>query len=1160
MKNHLDQFYHKLLLKKVKKISWSNLYGSAIGLAVASLTSKPLVVITKEAAVSFRLEQEVRFFLGSDDCEIQTLVFPSGETLPYDHFSPHEEVISQRLLALYRLTTGRAMVVFIDVATLMQRLPPRDYIESNSFILEVGEELDFNQLRSRLLCYSYNCVAKVMEHGEFAIRGSIIDIFPMGSNEPYRIDLLHTTVDSIRVFDVDTQRSSKIINSIKILPAREFALDDQSIDRFSKKWCSYFTGNPWQCPVYESVNSHRASPGIEAYLPLFFAKTASFFDYLTEDFAVVAVGNIQHSMREFWQEVTGRYEQLRHDQLRPILAPQEIFISPEQIEIFQSAFPQILINDDQSSPVDESNSWAFQAKDLANILGVGDVKSRLPKLENIFRNLANIRWLFVVTSIGRQEALLQLLHSINIFPVVITSWQKFRQSADRAAIAIAPIEASLQVIFTENNQEILLLTESDIYGEQIATPRKLIVLKKIENIVRDLTELKIGDPVVHIDHGVGRYLGLQKLLVNNSYEGEFLVLEYAASAKLYVPVTSLGLISRYTGADGEHVPLNHLGSSQWGKIKSNAEKRIRDTACELLEIYAKRQKSSGFSFTLPDAEYQRFARDFPFLVTRDQERAINDVLADMTSGRMMDRLICGDVGFGKTEVAMRGAFLAANNGKQVAILAPTTLLAQQHFNNFQDRFAAWPIKIALLSRLRGAKELAQIVKDLADGKVDIVIGTHKLLQDKIHFKNLGLLVVDEEHRFGVRHKEYIKKLASQIDILTLTATPIPRTLNMAFAGIRDFSIISTPPAGRLSIKTFICEYDPYLIKEAMLRETLRGGQVYFLHNNISTIDKTARELQPLIPGARIAVAHGAMPKQQLESIMRDFYYLRINILVCTTIIESGIDVPAANTIIIDRADTFGLAQLHQLRGRVGRSHHQAYAYLLVTQAVVLAPEAKKRLAAIEAMKDLGTGFALAINDLEIRGAGELLGEKQSGIMQGIGFNLYMEMLKRAVKSLRQTKGDGSPIEQKIKSEIDLQISALLPDQYVNDVNLRLVMYKKIAEAKGQDKLDELQAEVIDRFGRLPSETKNLFAIGALKLKAQDLGIVKITLSAVKGRIEFSSSHKTRPECVIQTMKKYTTNYKVIGSNAVEFTYESKMNEAKTTKIEFLANMLAGFLG
>ncbi|MBU0744263.1 MAG: transcription-repair coupling factor, partial [Gammaproteobacteria bacterium] len=895
--------------------------------------------------------------------------------------------------------------------------------------------------------------------------------------------------------------------------------------------------------------------GIEYYLPFFFENTASLFDYLPKNSTVIGINDIKKNEQDFWHEINVRYEQLRHDQIRPILSPEEIFFNPEQISEIKDNFQQVLINNkEKAKDYKDDITTCFKTKNIMHSFSSEDAKNKISDLKRVLKAFLKANVLFIAETVGRREALIKILSEINIRPVPVESWQEFIQTKEKVAITVAKIERPLHVVFEDGN-ELLIITDTQVLGEKVIKQKQnTATRKKIDAIISNLTELQVGDPIVHIDYGVGRYLGLQKLPVND-YEAEFLLLEYASETKLYVPVTSLSLISRYTGGvEASEAPLNHLGSKQWEKVKSNAAKQIRDTAAELLEIYARRLKARGFSFTKPGPEYERFVAAFPFTTTDDQDRAITEVISDMTSNRPMDRLICGDVGFGKTEVAMRAAFLASYSGKQAAILTPTTLLAQQHFTNFQDRFAAWPLKISLFSRFSNSKEIKRTLEDLSIGKIDIIIGTHKLLQKTVQFKNLGLLVIDEEHRFGVRQKEHIKQLAAGIDILALTATPIPRTLNMAFADIRDFSIISTPPAKRLAIKTFIREYDAYLIKEAILRETMRGGQVYFLHNNITSIEKIARDLKQLIPSIRIAVAHGQMRKQELEQIMRDFYHLHVNVLVCTTIIESGLDLPSANTIIINRADKFGLAQLHQLRGRVGRSHHQAYAYLIIPPKSILTSDAKKRLDAIELMKDLGTGFMLATNDLEIRGAGELLGEKQSGVIQGVGFTLYMDMLKRAVKTLKKGKNIDEHESSIIKPELELQLSALIPDKYIDSVNLRLILYKKIAEAKDQDELDGLQIEMIDRFGLLPEQTKNLFIISALKIKAQNLGIIKMTLGINKGTIEFAPGYNVDLKTLISILQKYTRSFKFAGAQTVEF-----VSDLKVSKLDFVDNLLNEWL-
>lgn len=1145
------QSYHKLPNKPEEKICWQNLYGSSQSLVIAQAAqSQPLIVITPDILTANRLAAEINFFQQTSK-PVPVLIFPDWETLPYDHFSPHQDIISERLLTLYQLPQLKHGVLLIAASTLMYQLAPTEYITANSFVLSCQEPLDIAQLRSRLESAGYRCVAKVMEHGEFAVRGSIVDLFPMGSTEPYRIDLLDNVIDTIRTFDPDTQRSITKIPAIKLLPAKEYPLTTEAVSTFRQQWRTTFLGDPTKCPIYQSVSNQQSYPGIEYYLTLFFNQTNSLFDYLPKTSVIINACNNLHTIFEaYWQKITERYTQLAHDKLRPILPPASVFIPTDQIHAHINKFPQVLVN-----PENQCNfaTHCFLTKDFLHDSLTIDNRAGNPlhKLSDFLKSCA-ARVLIVAESLGRRENLLELLQTIQVIPAAVASWEEFTQTNVPVGITVAPLEQGLWWLPENNQPAIIVIPEALLFGQQVMQRRlRKPKLQDPEAIVRDLAELQIGAPVVHLDFGIGRYLGLQTLTTDKQTT-EFLVLEYADAAKLYVPVAALHLISRYTGIDAEHAPLHHLGSKQWDKAKREALAKIRDVAAELLEIYARRQANLGHAFKAPDTDYQRFAAAFPFEETPDQTRAIADVMQDMTQARPMDRLICGDVGFGKTEVAMRAAFLAAHSGKQVVLLAPTTLLAQQHYTTFQDRFADWPIKIELLSRFRSAKDQQNILQHLQEGKIDIVIGTHKLLQPSVQFKNLGLLIVDEEHRFGVKQKEHLKKIRPNIDILTLTATPIPRTLNMAFANIRDFSIIATPPEKRLAIKTFVHQRENYLIKEAILREILRGGQVYFLHNDIATIEKTARELENLVPTARIAVAHGQMREHQLEFIMRDFYHLRSNILVCTTIIESGIDIPTANTIIIDRADKFGLAQLHQLRGRVGRSHHQAYAYLLIPPPTLLTPDAKKRLEVIAAMEDLGSGFMLATHDLEIRGAGELLGEEQSGEIQSIGFNLYMDLLERAIKTLKAGKSLDLVESLEKPLEIDLQIPALIPEKYLADVNARLVLYKRIANASALEDLTELQVEMVDRFGPLPEATKNLFKIGEIRLAAQKLGVHKITLGTQKGNIEFVAQPNIDAGAIIKLVQKEAATYKIKKSNQLEFV----LKEATPSfKIAFLQQLL-----
>jgi transcription-repair coupling factor (superfamily II helicase) len=1103
--------------KTGQRVVWEKFFSSHLGLALSSVVAEhphPIVIITPDTITATRLKYELHFF----NPHYPIILFPDWETLPYDHFSPHQDIISERLSALHAIPTLKQGAVIISITTLMQQLSPRHFLESNIFLFNPGDQLDINSMRKRLENAGYRCVAQVNEHGEFAVRGAIIDLFPMGSRQPYRIDLFDNEIDSIRTFSPETQRSLEKIDKIELLPAKEFPLTEDSIEFFRQQWRSQFSGNPLNCPIYQDISEGICPPGIDYYLPCFFEKTATFFDYLPSNSWIVTVGEVHPKAEEFWREIHARYEQHSHNVTRPLLSPLKLFIPTEDIfkHINQSTGIKIqtMINEPLTLNVDHKAAQPLQA------------------LQNFITGYHG-RILFCAETAGRREVLLQLFNNIQFYPQHFLSWETFLNDSTQYGITVAPLEEGLQI----ENPPVTLIAESQLFGKRIMQRRRRKETPQdMEAIVKDLTELQIGAPIVHIDHGVGRYLGLQTLTVSEQVT-EFLCLEYADNTKLYVPVSSLNLISRYSGMDPEHAPLNKLGTEQWQRAKRKAAEQARDVAAELLDIYANRAARPGQACQPPNEQYAAFAAGFPFEETPDQQQAIEQVLTDMQADKPMDRLICGDVGFGKTEVAMRAAFLAVQNNKQAAILVPTTLLAQQHYQNFLDRFADWPIQIEVLSRFKTNKEQQTAIDRLAQGKIDIIIGTHKLLQDNIKFKSLGLIIIDEEHRFGVQQKERLKALRVNADILTLTATPIPRTLNMAFAGIRDLSIIATPPARRLSIKTFINEYQNSIIQEALSREILRGGQVYFLHNDISTIEKMARDLEKLVPEARIAVAHGQLRERELEQIMSDFYHRRFNVLVCTTIIESGIDIPSANTIAINRADKFGLAQLHQLRGRVGRSHHQAYAYLLVPSLKTLTPDAEKRLEALADLEDLGVGFTLATHDLEIRGAGELLGENQSGNMNTVGFGLYMDLLSRAVNALKSGREPELDTLNLPATEIDLQIPALIPEKYLGDVHLRLQCYKRIATAKTQAELDEIQVDMIDRFGLLPDSAKNLFAISAIRQTAEALGIKKIEANSKGGKLDFIEKPHINPIKIIQLIQTRPKQYKLEGPARLRFILE-----------------------
>lgn len=1132
------------------KLRFGNLTGSSAALAISyAARENPAVslAITADRLSASRLEQALTFF--APDLEI--LSFPDWETLPYDNFSPHQDIISERLNTLSRLPTLTKGILIAPVTTLIQRLAPRSFIDSSSLLLNCGDKINLDEMRRRLEHSGYRCVGQVIEHGEFAVRGSILDLYPMGSELPYRVDLFDEEIDSIRTFDPETQRSIDKVEKINLLPAREFPLTEQAITRFRQSWREQFAGNPITSTLYQDVSQGFCPPGIEYYLPLFFEKTATLFDYLPEQSVVFQIEDTHQQAEQFWAEINERYEQNRYDVTRPLLPPAHLYLAIDELFARLNAFPQIALQQEALIPGQGKINFATVAPPDLTISS----KSAQPlaALQNFLATLENGRILFCAETAGRREVILDLLNNIQLHPHPTASWQDFISSSDKLNIAIAPLEEG--ICLTEPT--IAVITETQLFGPQVMQRRRRKARQfDSDAAVRNLAELSIGAPVVHIDHGVGRYQGLQTLNLG-AQPGEFLILEYAGNDKLYVPVSSLHLISRYSGADLEHAPLHRLGSEQWEKAKRKAAEQVRDIAAELLDIHAQRALRKGHAFTAINGEYQIFASAFPFEETPDQQQAIEQVIADMQAPRSMDRLICGDVGFGKTEVAMRAAFIAVQEGMQVAILVPTTLLAQQHYQNFKDRFADWPVRIEMVSRFRSAQEQKVILDHLKVGAVDIIIGTHKLLQKNIEFKNLGLLIIDEEHRFGVHQKEKLKALRAEVDILTMTATPIPRTLNMALSGLREFSIIATPPARRLSIKTFVAERNKNIIREAILRELLRGGQIFFLHNTVDTIENTAKEIESLAPEARVGFAHGQMHERDLERVMADFYHRRFNVLVCTTIIETGIDIPTANTIIIDRADKFGLAQLHQLRGRVGRSHHQAYAYLMTPGKKAMTSDAIKRLDAIAALEDLGAGFTLATHDLEIRGAGEILGEQQSGNMQAIGFSLYMELLDRAVEALKSGKEPSLDKPFHYGPEIDLQMAALIPEDYVPDVHTRLVFYKRIANAKSSEALSDLQVEMIDRFGLLPEKTKNLFAVTELKLSAQKLGIHKIDAGPKGGRIEFAEKPNLDPMIIIKLIQKQPAIYKLDGPTRLRFTLTQEKPEERLKNV---TELLAGFLG
>jgi len=1090
-----------------------------------------LLVATADVQSAARIANELKFFLAREDHPV--IAFPDWETLPYDVFSPLPELVSQRLITLHRLRDLKRGIVLAPVATLMQRILPPKFLDAHSLMLRVGQELDFDAFRRQLEQAGYSNVSQVMSHGEFAVRGSLIDLFPMGSDHPLRIDLFDNEIDSIRTFDAETQRTEAKVETFSMLPAREFPVDEQATARFRQAWREYFEGDPQRSLVYRDISEGHLPGGIEYYLPLFFEQTATVFDYLPADTLVAHDTGLDQEAEQFFHQVNERYEQRRHDIERPLLAPADLYLEPAQLTHRIASYPRIAY---QGNKIQGAAN--FQTRLLPPLSLQGKAAEPAAALRN-FLAAHDGATLFVAETAGRREGLIETLRDFRITPQTVDGWQDFLKRDTGLFITAAPIETGLWL----EEPNIAIVPETLLLGERVQQRRRTRRGPDADQVVRNLAELQIGSPVVHEDHGVGRYLGLQTLDVGGMAT-EFLTLEYAKGDKLYVPVASLHLISRYTGASPEAAPLHRLGSDQWEKAKRKAAEKVRDVAAELLDIYARREARHGTALPDPGDEYRQFASEFEFEETPDQASAIEAVIGDMTLPKPMDRVVCGDVGFGKTEVAMRAAFIAANAGKQVAVLVPTTLLAQQHYQNFSDRFADWPIRVEGLSRFKSQKDVKRITQALAEGTIDILVGTHKILGEGITFKDLGLVIIDEEHRFGVRHKERLKSLRAEVDILTLTATPIPRTLNMAMSGMRDLSIIATPPAARHPIKTFVSQWNDVQIAEACQREIGRGGQVYLLHNEVKTIEKTAKKVVELVPGARVEFAHGQMRERDLERIMRDFYHQRFNILVCTTIVESGIDVPTANTIIIDRADKLGLAQLHQLRGRVGRSHHRAYAYLIAPPPKAMTADARKRLEAIEALEDLGAGFTLATHDLEIRGAGELLGDEQSGQIHEIGFTLYTEMLERAVAAIkagRQPELD-RPLDH--GTEIDLHIPALLPDDYLPDVHIRLIQYKRIASAESPETLRELKVEMIDRFGLLPDAAKNLFDVTELKIQLAHMGIKKIEAGPQGGRILFDAEPKIDAGKLIQLIQTRPQEFKLDGADKLRFFAEAESPERR----------------
>ena len=1131
-------------LKTGEKRWIGNLQGSAAALLFKEISKQNkqlFILVARNNQHLGQLESELEFY------GIKPTIFPDWEILPYDRLSPHQDIVSERLSILSNMPTQG--ILLISATTLAQRVAPTTWVLGEHFDIKIGQKFDLEKQKIRLIQAGYHLVDTVYNHGEFAVRGSIMDIYASGQNAPIRIDLFDDEIESLKFFDPETQRTTEALKEFVVLPAKEFPLKEgRSIfrDRYAEAFPS---ANPKRNPIYQDALEGIASPGLEYYFPLFFEQKdmesqSTLLSYLPKNGIVITDQHLDDELTNYWKDIVRRYEDRRHNTDQPILPPDQLFLQPNQVLEQINSFGRIV-----------ASEVAFDEKSGVTNLNT-EIPPRLavdPKQEKPFAAVkkyvddATYPVLIVAESAGRRETLKDALRaSLGDIPNVDT-FEQFQTSLQSIAITSAPLDRGLVI-----SGQLSVISENQLYEHRVVQRRRKRQQEVSEEfLVRSLTELSIGAPVVHIDYGVGRYAGLITLSIDDQ-DHEFLQLDYADAAKVYVPVTNLHLISRYSGGDPDLAPLHKLGTDAWSKAKRKALEQIHDVAAELLHIQARRQSKPGFGFERDEKLYMQFASGFAYEETLDQANAIEATLYDMQLAKPMDRLVCGDVGFGKTEVAMRAAFVAVQNNKQVAVLVPTTLLAQQHYESFKDRFADWPVRIEVLSRFGSTKTHNKTIEDLADGKVDIVIGTHKILQENIQFKNLGLMIVDEEHRFGVRDKERIKAMRADVDMLTLTATPIPRTLNMAFSGMRDLSIIATPPARRLAVKTFVQEHTGDSVKEAILRELLRGGQVYFLHNEVDTIERTAESIRELVPEARVAVAHGQMRERELEQVMQQFYHKEYNVLVCSTIIETGIDVPSANTIVIERADKLGLAQLHQLRGRVGRSHHQAYAYLLVPSIKGLKGDAEKRLDAIQRASTLGAGFMLATEDLEIRGAGELLGEQQSGSMQAIGYSLYMEMLEKATKAIQKGKTPNFDAPLSLTAEINLHMPALIPDDYLGDVHQRLLFYKRISNTDTQEKLDNIRMELIDRFGIPPQSVKQLFAVHQIRLKAETLGITKVDIGGNGGHIEFSPDTPVQAMSIIQMMQKQPTYYRMDGGQRLKVMV---MLEDYTKRLQFINDLL-----
>ncbi len=1125
-----------VLPKPGQRLDLPLLPSSADALALAELAGKHptklFAVVTENAADAQRLLEEIPWFAPG----LKVSLLPDWETLPYDNFSPHQDLVSERLATLWAALQGTLNILLVPASTAAYRLTPPEYMAAYTFAFKKGERIDADKFRAQVTLAGYAHVTQVVSPGEYSIRGGLIDLFPMGSAVPYRLDLFDDEIESIKTFDVDTQRTIYPVPEVRLLPAREFPMDDKGRTCFRQRFREAFEGDPAKSGIYKDVTNGIASAGIEYYLPLFFDETASLFGYLPKAAILVTHGDAASAMAAFWKDTRSRYNLLQGDKARPLLPPETLFLTEEAFFSEAKSYGRLALN------------CKNVVTGLPNIAVDRRAEDPLGRLKEYLATQPG-RVLLLAESAGRRETLLSMLNEHGLKPDSASDFLSFQTHASDLSLAVSPLQSGFVL------DACVFITETELYaGAPRRTRREAARKASFDNWLKDLTELKIGDPVVHESHGIARYRGLIRMDLGNG-EQEFLELHYANEAKLFVPVAQLHVISRYSGAEPEAAPLHTLGSGQWEKAKRKAAEQARDTAAELLALYAARAARKGHAFEFTQDDYEAFADGFGFEETADQAAAIEAVIQDMKSGKPMDRLVCGDVGFGKTEVALRAAFCAVAGGKQVAVLCPTTLLCEQHYQTFVDRFADWPVRVAEISRFKTAKESTLALKELSEGKIDIIIGTHKLIGKEVKFDRLGLVIIDEEHRFGVRQKETLKAMRAEVDVLTLTATPIPRTLAMSMEGLRDFSVIATAPQKRLAIKTFVSKFSDGIIREAVLRELKRGGQVYFLHNEVDTIENMREKLAGLVPEARIMIGHGQMNERELERVMRDFTSQRANLLLCTTIIETGIDNPHANTILINRSEKFGLAQLHQLRGRVGRSHHQAYAYLLVQDEKAMTKQAKQRLEAIQMSEELGAGFFLAMHDLEIRGAGEVLGDNQSGEMQEVGFNVFSDMLNRAVAHLKQGKTiDTVDLTQPLGlgTEINLRTPALLPDAYCPDVHERLTLYKRLANCEQEDELSAMQEELIDRFGELPLQAQSLLATHRLRLLVKPYCIQKLDASADQVSLQFGPDFARlapiEPIKIINLIQK-NRNYKLAGQDKISLLRHCPSLSDKVTAVK-----------